>query len=864
MANNGMLERFRQRQQTEKQPTQQPTVTFDKGAPQVDASADSMLMRFRQRQQTERPQQAQPEEVGVFEKYVKQPFQEYIVDPITGESKLTEETRDLPELSTMRGVTSGDFMSDLKTAAGLIFTGTDEAKKDIIKENLPGVKIHDDEKGTTIIEIPDPENPGEYKKAVLNKPGLSFQDAFQTVGDIAAFFPASKIALLAKSWKAKALLGSGAAYATDVAQQAAERQLGSKQEYDPMRSTVAGALGGTGELVETGVKALAKKGAAKRAGIIAAEEVDIAEAQKAAKFSEKVTEKTGIPLLRAQKTGSISDLERQSYVATLPAASRVAAKKLEAQNKKAYNATMDYLNEIAPEKAVGTASERVRELSQKAIEAKKTIRKEAASPLYKKAFQDAAPVDVRETVSLIDEKLIDLPEGGEIAKSLQRVKGLIKTKGVKEFNTVKELRTAADRLSPKAIKIIDDYNVIKNTPETRALPFLKGGEKSAVLEGNRTLKGEIPNKLTVWRKGDGTIKQGDFVSIEKNIASDLERKSGKLTSKEVNSEDVYLASDAQEFFYIPKGAKEKYKTLEDFLKKQDGSNLKKLHNAKLEIDQMLSKFGENSLGNTTKRELLEIKGSLLEELDIANPKYKEARKKFSELSPAVEELEGSIVGKISKLDDEQLKGVASKLFNPKDEATNPALIRKVREVIEGQDKQAWRDILRTEIALRMGKAKRLGGETFSATENVPGKLHNAIFGNTEKRKVLYAALGKGEARNLRYLEEGLKRAAKGRPGGSQTAGRQVFERELRGGVSGAIRSLFSPATTAAQLGADYSYNQKVKALASVMFDPEWKPKMKDLRKYAPGSKEAESRITKILKDSLKEFGKPALQTTRED
>ena len=267
--------------------------------------------------------------------------------------------------------------------------------------------------------------------------------------------------------------------------------------------------------------------------------------------------------------------------------------------------------------------------------------------------------------------------------------------------------------------------------------------------------------------------------------------------------------------------------------------------------------------NTLARDLVGVKKTLLSEMDSFSPNYGQARKLFAKNSPGVEELENSIVGKIADVKDTQLKTISGKLFDPTE--TNPEVIRRAKKLIEDQDPQAWKDITRLEFEKRLGKVKA-DVEAGNTVENVPGQIQRAIFGNQKQRKVLYSGLDTETRKNVRYLEEGLKRAAKGRPGGSQTATRQVLEKELRGsGISGMIRGyLKNPINTLAETGEDAIYNARVGALAEVMFDPKWQPDLKALRAMKHGDPKADALLLRVLKRAEKDFKKPAAQAAEPD
>jgi hypothetical protein len=300
-----------------------------------------------------------------------------------------------------------------------------------------------------------------------------------------------------------------------------------------------------------------------------------------------------------------------------------------------------------------------------------------------------------------------------------------------------------------------------------------------------------------------------------------------------------------------------------------GSTARRLHGAKIELDDMI-KDAVNKNRGTEARQLLEIKTSLLSELDAANPLYKAAREEFARLSPAIDELESSVIGQVAKLSDAQLKLASGKLFDPTQ--TNPAIIAKAKKIIDTQDPQAWRDITRLEFERRLGTIRADITET--TTENVPGQLKRALFGNVKQRKVLYSGLDAETAKNVRYLERGLRRASLGRGAGSQTATREARKKELQSGIPAAIRKFTeSPTAGVAKLAGEagirtfggaaetVSFNQKVRVLADVMYNPKWQPSLKKLREINPDSKTAERKFLKILRESA-ELLKPAAQAVR--
>ena len=280
-------------------------------------------------------------------------------------------------------------------------------------------------------------------------------------------------------------------------------------------------------------------------------------------------------------------------------------------------------------------------------------------------------------------------------------------------------------------------------------------------------------------------------------------------------------------------------------------SLKQLHNAKLEIDQMLNKIGTDSLGNTTKAKLAEAKDLLVSQIDEASPAYLEARKAFEAASPPVTKLNDSIIGSIAGYDDKQLKSIAQRVFDPAE--ANTTNIQNAKRAISDVDPDAWNTLFRSEIERRMGRVKADIGDlsTVAATENIPAQLFNSVFGNKKSRDVLFAAADESTKKNLKYLETVLKRASKGRPGGSQTGIRSEISRELRGGAFQSLRDFFKkPIEATASIGEEAAFNSKVKALSNALFDPQWKGEMAKIRKLPPASSEAKRRMDKLLAGSL--------------
>ena len=291
-------------------------------------------------------------------------------------------------------------------------------------------------------------------------------------------------------------------------------------------------------------------------------------------------------------------------------------------------------------------------------------------------------------------------------------------------------------------------------------------------------------------------------------------------------------------------------------------DLSKLHNAKLEIDQIIDGRGDNSIGNTTKRFLSGLQKDLVADMSAQSPSYRAARDEFRKNSPLVDEVRAGVFGRIADVQDKDLKRVSGVIFDASE--SNPEVtinaIRSLKNIEGGGDIAAG--LLRTEIEKRLGRMKSELSELSSTggrkVENVPANLLNTLFGNSKQKSMLMGALKElspQAAANASWLEKSLISASSGRPGGSQTGIREVITNQLRG-VSLGVRSFFrQPIDTVVGIGEEASFSRKAAALGEALYNPEWAPDMARIRKINSNSPEAASRfeslLNKIWENSLK-------------
>lgn len=253
-------------------------------------------------------------------------------------------------------------------------------------------------------------------------------------------------------------------------------------------------------------------------------------------------------------------------------------------------------------------------------------------------------------------------------------------------------------------------------------------------------------------------------------------------------------------------------------------NLEQLQNTKLEIDNMINRpiLSDNALAKTTQAKLLEIQQFLLREMDVASPKFKQARETFQQLSPPVNEAKNSIIGKISELKTPQMKNVLRNIFDPGE--TNLATMQKNKKMIVEADPEAWNLLIRAEVEKRLSSIKPVKS---AVVQNEPSQLSNAIFGNKKQEAQLLAAMNKDQRELFRDLKVVLDQASLGRLTGSPTATRTEIAQSLKGGFVQAIRDFVSsPVDKTVGMGSDAMFDKRVSTLATALTDVNYQPLLK--------------------------------------
>lgn len=245
-----------------------------------------------------------------------------------------------------------------------------------------------------------------------------------------------------------------------------------------------------------------------------------------------------------------------------------------------------------------------------------------------------------------------------------------------------------------------------------------------------------------------------------------------------------------------------------------GNRLAQLDSARQTISEEMTRAferGQNGAANVYKEVLDELKPKMI----AASPEYGVALETFEKASPAITQLENSLVGRVSRTSDANLDGVVSTLFNP--QTVDKGAITAAKEVIESTNPQAWRDVVRAELERRVGGVSLEIADDAGKIQNVPSVLRTAIFGNPKQREVLFTALPDDQKQAFEFLEVVLNRAAKGRPGGSQTGVRAEISKQFEN-FALKLQGLASPLEAIKGIGREKAITKGVRKTAENVFD----------------------------------------------
>jgi len=215
------------------------------------------------------------------------------------------------------------------------------------------------------------------------------------------------------------------------------------------------------------------------------------------------------------------------------------------------------------------------------------------------------------------------------------------------------------------------------------------------------------------------------------------------------------------------------------------TSLKGLHDAKMELDDLIAGGKETGLGNTARRNYRDIKNQLLKVMDEASPDYAKARRIFSSESDVVGQVttKKGVIGKLAKLEGDDVEKAAKMILSPT--ASSPQIVARAKNVIIKQGgKEAWDHLIRVHLKQRFREVVKTG------TTNIGGQLRKRLFGDIGQREILQTAMDPIQFRNFNDFMEVLERTASTAGRESTTAPRLVSLSQMAeeaGGVKGKVQ-----------------------------------------------------------------------------
>lgn len=254
------------------------------------------------------------------------------------------------------------------------------------------------------------------------------------------------------------------------------------------------------------------------------------------------------------------------------------------------------------------------------------------------------------------------------------------------------------------------------------------------------------------------------------------------------------------------------------------NSIEGLHGTKIALDAMLSRRGgATSAENMSQRELVGIQKELVERLAQASPEYEAGRSAFEKMSQQlVNPLEDSPIGALAKLKNKRVAKAASEVFS---ETPDVDSVRFAKRVIQNQDPQAWKDLVRQKLQTDLEKAMQITGT--GEIVNLEGKFLKAAAGTRAKREALEAALDKDMIDTTGNVLDAFEMIANSPIHGSDTAFNQaITEQQRQSGINVLARAL-TPLKSIAEASDEAFLQKHSTAIAEALTDPQ---KIKQVRK----------------------------------
>ncbi len=266
------------------------------------------------------------------------------------------------------------------------------------------------------------------------------------------------------------------------------------------------------------------------------------------------------------------------------------------------------------------------------------------------------------------------------------------------------------------------------------------------------------------------------------------------------------------------------------------TSLRGLHDANLEFGDIINTARETSLGNTSKRNMIQIKKSLLKQMDEASPDYKKARNIFSEESITPEGFKKSKIEAVSKLEGDAVEKASFKIFAPGQSSPEIIDITK-KAIIKHGGQGAWDDLLKVHLK------KTFRDVIKTRTQNIGGQLHKRLWLDMDQRAILKTAMNPKQFNVFKDFMEVLRRTGLTAGKESTTATRQASLAQLTSEAKGVLGKLGetiamplrTPKRVAAQMGVLMKVERYQRKLAEAMISEKSAAQLKQMIRLNPRS-----------------------------
>lgn len=467
-------------------------------------------------------------------------------------------------------------------------------------------------------------------------------------------------------------------------------------------------------------------------------------------------------------------------------------------------------------------------------------------------FQDPkTPIGILQDMGT--EAALDLVAGG-IGKGASKIANRRAVQGIDPS----VFKTEAKRQAIKDATGIElDLAQVTNLPKLKALKLWARnfpGEASEIIRANDELiAGQVDSAISrvlnsVARETDTAIlgrnainaADAAITAAKSEVASRVSPLYQQAFSQGAEVEVKPVVDLLQEKLLTAKGSRrtrllEVLSLLKAPGKKELDTSVQGLHGSKLAIDEMFERRGSEALGGTIRRDLVEVKQTLLDQLSAASPAYDMARRSFDEeTARLVDPLRNGIVGVLANVSDQKAATAAAKMFA--DGNVNASAIRTARKAIEKQNPEAWNGIVRQWLEHQFNAASRelQTGEAM----NIAGKFRQRVIGTRAQKEAMIEAMGPDARALFDTTMEALQFVSRTPTSSSATEFNRLITEEMRGSVGSIARAAMQPRATGIRAIEDNFLQTQAKRIAEALTDPSKVNQLKMLSEVRPSRERA--------------------------